>query len=89
MNEIEKNPEYLTYALLAMPSVLTAEYCYPNYWAIETKHGRFDLGTANGNYGWNSQDGQTVGETDKETVAGICLAFEEFLVNLTNERENA
>ncbi len=88
MTEIELNPEYLTYALMAMPSVLTAEYCYPNFWAIETKKGHFDLGTANGVYGWNSQDGQIVGETEKETVAGVCLAFEEFLVNLTNEGEN-
>jgi len=79
--EIETNPEYLTYALLALPMVENASYEFPGVWHIQTTKGTFYLGTANGKYGWDDGE-QIAGETDSETVGGIILDFQKFITEL-------
>jgi hypothetical protein len=82
--EIETNPEYLTYALTALPLVNNVSYEFPGVWHIQTEKGTFYLGTANGKYGWD--DGAEIaGETDSETVGDITLDFEQFITELTKE----
>ena len=79
--EIETNPEYLTYALTALPLVNNVSYEFPGVWHIQTAKGTFYLGTANGNYGWDNGD-DIAGETESTTVGGITLDFQKFITEL-------
>ena len=83
MNNLHETTE-LTEELNKLAIVRAVSYEFPGFWVIILKDNRvFNLGDANGPYGFNDEDCQFLGETEATEAKDIARDFEAWLKGLS------
>lgn len=83
--QTQTEPVFFTDTLKRIPEVNSVSYEYPGFWVIKTTKGEFHLGNANGNYGWNSPEGEQAVETDTDfDLMKVASQFAEFITKKEN-----